>query len=142
MGLFDRNPFRNVFRSNIITAPFADLLGNELTPRSDTQNVIFQGLQNRFEQNRAQFLSEVEEDETISDITKEELRNEASGLTEFTTGNAALGTLRNTFLQAQEGVEPKFKFRQTTQALFDVMRDRPGRSQALVRNRGNNSMLG
>lgn len=94
-------------------------------------------------------LTEIEEDETISQATKEELAQSVLNIRKDAGANlssvfgtiSSLKDVRETFLKAQEGIEPKFKARQNTEALFEVLTDQPGRQQTLLSSSNRNNRL-
>jgi len=76
-------------------------------------------------------LSEIGEDEAISDLTRRELTSGFGEKGSLLSAEQEKG-LRSTFSAAREGKEAKFKQRQKSQARSELLADRPGRSQTIL----------
>ncbi len=71
-----------------------------------------------------QLRAQIEGDETISDLTKEELLANLSART--------FGSVQGRFREAQSGRKAIFKSRQSTQQQRKILTDRPGQLQTLL----------
>ena len=90
-------------------------------------------------------LEQVGLDDTISDITKEELLGSLNTARNYdvTGSEEALSFLGDRFARAQQGIDPMFKSRQNVQAMHETLIDTPGRSQTIASNqRKSNSFIG
>ena len=80
-------------------------------------------------------LAELDRDETVSDITKDELRADISGVAGLSEGAGSgnrLSQIESILAQAREGTDPKFAGRQLQQRFKNIKKDRPGRSQTVL----------
>lgn len=83
-------------------------------------------------------LTGIRKDETISDITRQELLLSVEG---GSPSDRALDIASSIFSKAKEGIEDKFKSRQAIQATFETMFDQPGRRQTIAASSNRNNRL-
>ena len=83
---------------------------------------------------RAEALSDINEDTTISDKTKEDLRSQLGSLEEgdFREDQEELAKVSTTLEKARAGADPKFKARQLQKRQKSLLSDQPGRSQTIL----------
>lgn len=125
---------REVFNGMDYLGNFTEAPGSPNTPDPNK-------IENRIVNDAKDLLSQINSDETISDVTRNELtaqieegvlNPDLSETGNFGEAENIIEDAKSTFSAAKEGEAEKFVSRQAVESRFETIQDRPGRQQTFL----------
>ena len=117
-----------------------DYLGNFGGAPGDPVEIDPAKVEKRFDREAQNLLAEIQADESISDITREELVTQVrEDILDVDLSSSGFGDVQNilddtrsTLEAARKGDADKFRSRQATESRFESLRDQPARQQLFL----------